>query len=67
MILSIKDQLTGSFVNGMAAGNDLSWTLKFFPSKDSKFYMSLVARLIYSVLQSPDINNAFNFKLGTEF
>ena len=65
--LSIKDQLTGSFVNGMAAGNDLSGTLKFFPSKDSKFYMSLVARLIYSALQSPDINNTFNFKLGTEF
>ncbi|KZR61660.1 hypothetical protein PMIT1306_02445 [Prochlorococcus sp. MIT 1306] len=65
--LSIKDQLTGSFVNGMAAGNDLSGTLKFFPSKNSKFYMSLVARLIYSALHSPDIDNTFNFKLGTDF
>jgi len=65
--LSIKDQLTGSFVNGMAAGNDLSATLKFFPSKSSKFYMSLVARSIYSVLHSPAIDNTFNFKLGTEF
>ncbi|WP_236069077.1 DUF481 domain-containing protein [Prochlorococcus marinus] len=65
--LSIKDQLTGSFVNGMAAGNDLSGTLKFFPSKDSKFYMSLVARLIYSALHTPDVDNTFNFKLGTEF
>ena len=65
--LSINDQLIGSFVNGMAVGNNLSGSRKFFPAKNSKFYMSLVARLIYSALHSPDIDNTFNFKLGTEF
>ena len=65
--LSINDQLTGSFVNGMAVGNNLSGSRKFFTAKNSKFYMSLVARLIYSALHSPAIDNTFNFKLGTEF
>ena len=64
--LSLTNQFTGAYVNGLSPSNTFSGTLKVFPTGNQSFFTSFSAQTIYNSLQTPQINNSMSIQLGTE-
>lgn len=64
--LSLTNQFTGSFVNGLSPSNILTGSLKIFPTSNKSFFMALNGQTIFNTLQTPRINNTVSFQIGAE-
>jgi len=64
---SIVNRLTAAYVSGISPTNNFNASLKFFPSRNSKFYTALKFQSIYQSLQLPRQDNSYNVQVGTEF
>ena len=64
--LSLSNQFTGAYVDGLSPSNNFSGTIKIFPLGDNKLFTSLNGQLIYSSLTSPKIDNSFSLQIGTQ-
>ena len=64
--LSLSNQFTGAYVDGLSPSNNFSGTIKIYPLGDKKLFTSLNGQLIYNSLTSPQIDNSFSLQLGTQ-
>ena len=64
--LSLSNQFTGAYVEGLSPSNNFSGTIKIYPLGDNKLFTSLNGQLIYNSLTSPQIDNSFSLQLGTQ-
>ena len=64
--LSLSNQFTGAYVEGISPSNNFSGTIKIYPLGDKKLFTSLNGQLIYNSLTSPQIDNSFSLQLGTQ-
>ena len=64
--LSLTNQFTGAYVDGLSPSNNFSGTIKIYPLGDKKLFTSLNGQLIYNSLTSPQIDNSFSLQLGTQ-
>ena len=64
--LSLSNQFTGAYVDGLSPSNNFSGTIKIYPLGDKKLFTSLNGQFIYNSLTSPQIDNSFSLQLGTQ-
>ena len=64
--LSLSNQFTGAYIDGLSPSNNFSGTIKVYPLGDKKLFTSLNGQLIYNSLTSPQIDNSFSLQLGTQ-
>lgn len=64
--LSLSNQFTGAYSEGLSPSNNFSGTIKIYPLGDNKIFTSLNGQLIYNSLTTPQIDNSFSLQLGTE-
>ena len=64
--LSLSNQFTGAYIDGLSPSNNFSGTIKIYPLGDKKLFTSLNGQLIYNSLTSPQIDNSFSLQLGTQ-
>ena len=64
--ISLSNQLTGAYVDGISPSNNFSGTIKIYPLGDKKLFTSLNGQFIYNALTSPQVNNSFSLQLGTK-
>ena len=64
--LSLSNQFTAAYVDGVSPSNNFSGTLKIYPFGDKKLFTSLNGQLIYNALTTPQIDNSFSLQLGTQ-
>ncbi len=63
----LNDKLTATHSSEFAIGNKLSTALRFYPSKESKFYTSLKFETTYQELSQPKSDNKYKLQIGKEF
>lgn len=64
--LSLSNQYTNAYADGLSASNNFSGTIKIYPLGDQKLFTSLNGQLIYSALTTPEVNNSVSLQLGTQ-
>ncbi len=64
--LSLSNQFTGAYVDGISPSNNFSGTIKIYPFGDKKLFTSLNGQIIYNSLTTPQIDNSFSLQLGTQ-
>ena len=64
--ISLMNQFTGAYVDGISPSNNFSGTIKIYPLGDKKLFTSLNGQFIYNALTSPQVNNSFSLQLGTK-
>lgn len=64
--LSLSNQFTGAYIDGLSPSNNFSGTIKIYPLGDKKLFTPLNGQLIYNSLTSPQIDNSFSLQLGTQ-
>ena len=64
--ISLSNQFTGAYVDGISPSNNFSGTIKIYPLGDKKLFTSLNGQFIYNALTSPQVNNSFSLQLGTK-
>ena len=64
--LSLSNQFTGSYVDGVSPSNNFSGTIKIYPFGNKKLFTSLNGQLIYNALTTPQIDNSFSLQFGTQ-
>ena len=64
--LSLSNQFTGAYINGISPSNAFLGSVKIYPFGDKTLFTSLNGQFIYNSLTSPQVDNSFSLQLGTQ-